>query len=140
MSKPYRSFLVVNTGTPQYSDDHKLSLFFQGTRYREDDLREWAEEEFDITEEYTLEDIARDIREGGWLLYEGIWPSKNEMDKTLMEKISEGFQGDLEVCADDVASAFKGLAQYVDAKTEVTEVKANKAVITVTVRPKPGRK
>lgn len=83
-------------------------MTFQGTLYREDDLRDWAT--FGITEEYTLEDIARAIQEGGWLLYEGIWPSKNDMDKSTMERISEAFQGDLEVHADETAEALPSMS------------------------------
>lgn len=139
MSKPYRSFLVAKHSKTA-RDSYGQHTIYQGSLYREDDLRDWAISRFDSTEEATLEDIARDISKGGWLLYEGIWPSENEIDKTLMEKISEGFQGDLEVYADSIADAFKGLAQHVKAKTEITEVKNNKAVITITVTPKSKEK
>lgn len=137
MSQPYRSFLVVKTGTmgPLLADGNRHTAY-QGGPYTEDSLREWAMETFGTDETATLEDIARAIKTDDWLLYEGIWPSKHEIENPVMQRIAEAFQGDLEVDADKIADACRGIGQRVTAKTVITEVKDNEAVITITVTPK----
>lgn len=139
MSKPYSAFLVVDQGTPPTLPGGIGPLYYtyRGFQYQEDTLRQWAQETFGTSEEATLEDIARDIRAGGWVLYEGIWPSEHEIEKHVMQRIAEAFQGDLEVDADKIAEACKGIGQRVDAKTAIVEVEDNRAVITITVTPKP---
>lgn len=139
MGKPFRAFLVVDKGTPPSLPRGIGSLYYtyRGFSYQEDTLRQWAQETFDTSEEATLEDIARDISAGGWVLYEGIWPSEHHIEKPIMQRVAEAFQGDLEVDADKIAEALKGLGQRVVAKTTVTEVQNNRAVITITVTPKP---
>lgn len=137
MGKPFRQFLVVDRGTtPQQGEDDYLHTTYRRVPYQEDTLRQWAQETFGTSEEATLADIARDIREGGWVLYEGIWPSEHDIEKPIMQRVAEAFQGDLEVDADKIAEALKGLGQRVNAKTVIAEVEDNRAVITITVTPR----
>jgi len=144
MRKSFRPFLVVKSGSMgPLQEDGSRTTSYHGGPYTEDSLREWAAETFDTDETATLEDIARAIKADGWLLYEGIWPSVPESEKSQipydfqMHRIAEAFQGDLEADAESIAEACKGIGARVVAKTMISEVKDNKAVITITVTPKP---
>ena len=103
--------------------------------YTEERLRDWAMETFDsIDETSTLEDIARDMQDADLLLYEGIWPSVPDAEKSEMHLIAEAFQCELEAEAESIADALgTGLCVLTKSKTAVTEITNNKAVITTTV-------
>lgn len=142
MSKQHRTFLVVKTGSMQpmseAAENGSRTTSYHGSHYTEEELRAWAEQKFDTTEEASLEDIARDIKHGGWLLHEGIWPSETQMDKSLMQDVADGFQGDLEAYAESIEEAFRtGLFILTKSKTVVTKVTKSKAVITTTVMLAP---
>lgn len=68
-------FLVLDKGSvPKRNEDDELYTTFNGAPYKEESLREWANDRWGTPLDATLEVIARDIRQGGWLLYRGIWP------------------------------------------------------------------
>ena len=69
-------FLVIDKGSvPEWGEDNHLYSTYTGTPYQEDSLRRWANDRWNTPLDASLETIARDIRQGGWLLYEGIWPA-----------------------------------------------------------------
>ena len=75
---PFRAFLVLDKGNnPKWGSDNNLYSVFTGAPYQEDSLRKWANGVWGTPLDASLETIAKDIRQGGWLLYEGIWPAED---------------------------------------------------------------
>ena len=73
----FRAFFVVDRGnTPKFFPDGKLYASYRGAPYQEQSLREWANDRWGTPLDAPLDVIARDISQGGWLLYEGIWPAE----------------------------------------------------------------
>jgi hypothetical protein len=76
MNEPIRAkeFLVIDVGSrPEVTVQESPYTAFLGGGYTEQELREWAHEQWGVPMDASLEDVAAGIMKGGWLLYRGVW-------------------------------------------------------------------
>jgi len=60
-------------------DDPHFRIF-TGATYNEEHLREWANDRWGTPLDATLENIARDIKQGGWMMFEFITPAETDQE------------------------------------------------------------
>lgn len=77
---PERQFLVTNNA----EHDNSLYRAFTGSTFSEAHLREWANDRWGTPMDASLDVIARDIQQGGWMLLEYIEPAEAD-PKTNVE-------------------------------------------------------
>lgn len=68
---PERQFIV----TDRVTLDYPTYIALCGATYSEEHLRAWANDRWDTPLDATLNVIARDIKHGGWTLFEFIVPA-----------------------------------------------------------------
>jgi len=61
--------------------DYPTYVALSGATYNEEHLREWANDRWGTPKDAALNVIARDIKHGGWMLFEFIVPADPEPDK-----------------------------------------------------------
>ena len=66
-----RQFMV----TDRVKLDSPTYVALCGGTYNEERLRDWANDRWDTPKDATLDVIARDIKQGGWMLFEFVVPA-----------------------------------------------------------------
>lgn len=69
-----RQFIV----TDKVRLDYPTYVALSGVTYSEEHLREWAHDRWGTPKDATLDVIARDVKQGGWILFEFIVPAADE--------------------------------------------------------------
>ena len=67
-AKEKRQFIVLD----KVQLDDPTYIAFCGSTYSEENLREWANDRWGTSKDAELDVIARDIKQGGWMLFEFI--------------------------------------------------------------------
>lgn len=73
---PEKQFIVTET----VKFDYSMYRIFRipGSTYNEEHLREWANDRWGTPLDASLEVIARDIKQGGWMMFEYVVPAESD--------------------------------------------------------------
>lgn len=88
-----RTFLIIDRATSaglrlEKGEDDRITSY-HGASYSEDSLRKWANDRWGTPTNATLNEIARDIKSGGWILFEFIVPVDPDPERAEKPKLGE---------------------------------------------------